>query len=108
MRNQTADVNRTFLTACFILQDQGVAYARRCSSGRARRKSAITDLLAYWFALTPRRSGYLVTLQDNGAGGSVNRGRTWRYIRYTGEGGEATVDPFDSNSCYFAHPDEGL
>lgn len=94
--------------ACYILQDQGLAYAPSCSSGKAPRLSAIANTLAYSFALTPQRSGYLVALQDNGAGTSTNAGRKWKYLPNTGEGGEAVVDPLDPSRCYFAHPDEGL
>ena len=94
--------------ACYILQDQGLAYAARCSRGTAPRLSAIPNTLAYSFALTPQRTGFLVALQDNSAGRSVDQGQKWKYLRNTGEGGEAIVDPFDSSRCYFAHPDEGL
>lgn len=94
--------------ACFILQDQGLAYAPRCSRGHAQRLTAITNTLAYSFALTPQRNGLLVALQDNGAGASSDEGRSWRYVRGTNEGGEAVVDPFDPRRCYFAHPDQGL
>lgn len=93
--------------ACFILQDQGLAYAPSCSSGRAPRLSAIPDTLAYSFALTPHGSG-LVALQDNGAGSSSNSGRSWKALLDTDEGGEAVVDPYDPKRCYFAHPDQGL
>lgn len=94
--------------ACFILQDQGLAYAQRCSRGRAPRLSAIPNTLAYSVALTPKGDGYLVALQDNGAGTSSDRGQTWKSLRNTSEGGEAVVDPFDARRCYFAHPEEGL
>ncbi|MGC1379780.1 MAG: hypothetical protein WA814_02010 [Candidatus Baltobacteraceae bacterium] len=94
--------------ACFILQDQGLAYAERCSAGNARRLSSVTNTLAYSFALTPNRKGLLVALQDNGAGSSADGGNSWQYVRNTGEGGEAFVDPSDPQHCYFAHPDEGL
>ncbi|MBV8531890.1 MAG: hypothetical protein JO104_11265 [Candidatus Eremiobacteraeota bacterium] len=94
--------------ACYILQDQGLAYAPRCSSGRAPRLSAVPNTLAYSFALTPDRRRMVVALQDNGAGESLNQGRSWRYIPHTGEGGETVVDPFKPQRCYFAHPDNGL
>jgi photosystem II stability/assembly factor-like uncharacterized protein len=94
--------------ACFILQDQGLAYAQRCSQGSAPRLSAIPNTLAYSFALTPHGAGFLVALQDNGAGTSLDRGQSWRFLHKTSEGGEAVVDPFDPHRCYFAHPDAGL
>jgi photosystem II stability/assembly factor-like uncharacterized protein len=94
--------------ACYILQDQGLAYAPSCSSGSAPRLSAIPNTLAYSFALTPNRDGMLVPLQDNGAGKSSDAGKTWKYLPRTDEGGEVFVDPFDAQRCYFAHPDQGL
>ncbi len=94
--------------ACYILQDQGLAFAPSCSTGRAPRLSAIPNTLVYSFAMTPDRDGMLVPLQDNGAGKSSDGARTWRYMPRTDEGGEAFVDPFNAKRCYFAHPDEGL
>ncbi len=82
---------------------------RRAAVTATRRGlSAIPNTLAYSFSLTPQGDGSVVALQDNGAGTSLERGRQWRYLRGTSEGGEAVVDPFDPSRCYFAHPDSGL
>ena len=94
--------------ACYILQDQGLAYAPRCSSGRAARLSALPNTLAYSVAVGPGGSALVAPLQDNGAGSSTDSGQTWRYVHGSSEGGEAFVDPRDAQNCYFAHPDAGL
>ncbi len=94
--------------ACYILQDQGLAYAPRCSSGHAGRLSALPNTLAYSVAVGPGGAELVAPLQDNGAGSSTDAGQTWHYLRGSSEGGEAFVDPRDARHCYFAHPDAGL
>ena len=66
--------------ACYLLQDQGLAYAPRCSSGRAGRLSALPNTLAYSVAVGPGGAELVAPLQDNGAGSSTDAGQTWHYV----------------------------
>jgi hypothetical protein len=60
--------------------------------------------------VTLNASHAIVPLQDNSAAASVDGGKTWFYngSAGAGEGGEGSVDPKNPQSCYFAHPDQGL
>jgi photosystem II stability/assembly factor-like uncharacterized protein len=95
--------------ACYLLMDQGLFHAARCTSGFAPGPSSIVpDALAYDVTVAANGNNLIAALQDNGAGASSNAGASWGYVNNTGEGGETSVNPFSAQSCYFAHPDDGL
>lgn len=97
--------------ACYLLEDQGLFFASHCTTGTAPPLNEQTDdTLAYDVKVSNNGNTALVALQDNSAGVSTDGGKTWTYpnAANAGEGGEVTLDPFDSTHCYFAHPDSGL
>jgi hypothetical protein len=98
--------------ACYILTDQGLFFAPRCSSGTAPGLgNNIPDTLAYDVKVTPNATHFIVALQDNSAAKTLDGGVTWTYpnsAANAGEGGESFIDPANPLHCYFAHPDQGL
>jgi photosystem II stability/assembly factor-like uncharacterized protein len=95
--------------ACYILLDQGLAYAPTCSSGGVSYLSAqVNSTLAYDVAVSPDDKNVEAPLQDLGSTSSQNGGKTWPVTGPAGEGGEARYHPDNSGYCYIAHPDEGL
>jgi hypothetical protein len=95
--------------ACYILMDQGLFFAPRCSSGTAPGLSlSVPDALAYDVTVTPNGGRLVAALQDNGSGASSSGGSSWQYVNNTGEGGETFINPFNPSDCYIAHPDNGL
>lgn len=97
--------------ACYVLEDQGLFYTKTCTTGFAPPLNEQTnDTLAYDVKVANNGSNALVALQDNSAALSTNGGSSWNYpgAAFAGEGGEVTLDPFNPNYCYFAHPDSGL
>jgi len=98
--------------ACYLLMDQGLFYAARCSSGFGPPLNAnVPDTLAYDVKVTPNGMNAIVALQDNSAAKSLNKGKSWSYpgsAAQAGEGGESFIDPANPQHCYFAHPDSGL
>ena len=95
--------------ACYALMDQGLFFAAHCSSGSAPSLDQTTPkTLAYDVAPGGSGRNLLVPLQDMGTGLSTNAGQTWVQLNNTGEGAEATLNPFNPQACYMAHPDNGL
>jgi len=97
--------------ACYLLEDQGLFHAQNCTSGGAPALNPQTnDTLAYDVKVANNGNTALVALQDNSGALSTDGGKTWSYpnAANAGEGGEVTLDPFNNNYCYFAHPDSGL
>lgn len=97
--------------ACYLLEDQGLFYAARCTSGTAPGlNNYVPDTLAYDVKVAPNAENAIVPLQDNSAAASTDGGSTWYYNNSAsaGEGGEAAIDPGSPQHCYFAHPDSGL
>ncbi len=95
--------------ACYALMDQGLFFAAHCSSGNAPSLDAqIKKTLAYDVAPGGGGRNLLVPLQDMGTGLSTNSGGSWNQLNNTAEGAEATIDPFNPQLCYMAHPDYGL
>jgi len=97
--------------ACYLLEDQGLFYASRCTSGSAPGLADnVPDTLAYDVKISNNGNNAIVPLQDNSAASSTNGGSTWFYSNAAngGEGGEASVNPKNPNMCLFAHPDSGL
>ncbi len=93
--------------ACYLLTDQGLYYDSSCTSAKPVALSAsVPDTLAYDVSLTSP-TAIVVPLQDNG-GVSSGDGKTWKYVPGSGEGGESSVNPGNTQDCYFAHPDDGL
>jgi hypothetical protein len=98
--------------ACYLLEDQGLFYAARCTTGTAPPLNANTpDTLAYDVKVTSNGMNAIVPLQDNSGALSTDGGKHWTYpnsAANAGEGGEAFVDPANTAHCYFTHPDSGL
>ncbi len=95
--------------ACYALMDQGLFFGAHCSSGSAPSlDKTVAKSLAYDIAPGAHGVNLLVPLQDMGTGLSTNSGAAWTQLNNTGEGAEATLDPFQPAACYMAHPDNGL
>jgi hypothetical protein len=97
--------------ACYLLEDQGLFYAARCTTGFAPPLNAnVNDTLAYDVKVDANAKNAIVPLQDNSAAYTVTGGTSWNYNNAAGggEGGEAFVNPVNTQYCYFAHPDSGL
>jgi hypothetical protein len=98
--------------ACYLLMDQGLFYASQCASGTAPGLNyGVPDTLAYDVKVSPDAKQAIVALQDNSAAASIDGGKSWNYpngAANAGEGGESFIDPFDSQLCFFLHPDSGL
>ncbi len=98
--------------SCYLLMDQGLFFAARCTSGTAPGLSDnLRNTLAYDVKVTPNSRNAIVPLQDNSAAASTDGGSTWTYpngASAAGEGAEAIIDPANPQHCYYAHPDYGL
>lgn len=98
--------------ACYLGMDQGLFYTPTCTSGSAPQLNAnVPDTLAYDVKVAPDDKTAIVPLQDNSAAASTDGGKTWYYpngASFAGEGGEAFIDPYNTNLCFFLHPDGGL
>ena len=97
--------------ACYLLMDQGLFYAPACTAGTAGGLgNQIPDTLAYDVKVSQNGENAIVPLQDNSAAGTTNGGATWVYnsTDNAGEGGEAFINPYNPEDCYFAHPDYGF
>jgi hypothetical protein len=95
--------------ACYILEDQGLYFAPRCSSGSAANLSSnVNNTLVYDVAVSPNGKNVEAPLQDNSSTSSQDGGKSWPVSGPAGEGGEARFHPDNSGYCYIAHPDEAL
>ena len=95
--------------ACYILMDQGLYFAPKCSSGSTLSLSKnVNNTLVYDVAVSGDGKNILAPLQDNSSTASANGGSTWPGSGPAGEGGEAIYHPDNSGYCYIVHPDEGL
>jgi hypothetical protein len=96
--------------ACYLLQDQGLYFAPKCSSGDATLLSRHVDnTLAYDVAMSPDGKTILASLQDNDPAFSTNGGKKWAAPPPTfTEGGETVYHWDNSGFCYYVHPNAGL
>ena len=95
--------------ACYVLEDQGLYFARTCSSGSVSPLSTqVNNTLVYDVAVSPDGKNVEAPLQDNSSTSSQNAGKSWPVSGPAGEGGEARYHPDNSGYCYIAHPDEAL
>jgi hypothetical protein len=92
--------------------NQGLFYTPTCTSGSAPQLNEnVPDTLAYDVKVAPDNTTAIVPLQDNSAVSSTDSGKEWNYAGAAadaGEGGEAFIDPWNTNLCFFLHPDGGL
>jgi hypothetical protein len=66
----------------------------------------IPNFLAYDVS-TPDGETAVVALQDwNAYSGTA--GRIARNVKHSSEGGESFLNPYNAQTCYIAHPDDGL